>query len=372
MQDKERKFEKMFAHIAFGLQEKLSRPNPEEYTYGLLLRQGINMFSALTVEFSGMKGDSLKEYLMSLNETEMICKRFTYSVSEWFEGWDETVIQDLQSSCFYDIGPLVYLDEDEKKYILTDECLDYLDSQESDLSAIDEHKVFNLMKQLSQDNYVYIRKFIIEHPLLTEIDRKNLLLRYNNEQIIMDLISCAYEVTPEEAYHCANCGWTMTFKGLQPSCCHKDCVEVHISKDKCKKIEVEYSYRLKKGVMRYICYPGKTELEIEELCKKINVKSELWPELDRYDIKIIFSNGACWGIDAKTYSNPYFLSKSIEKDIYFQQANINKGYYVIPDKVVKKTGGYLKICNKMILDNKRFKCISLTELKRLIRQEENK
>ena len=42
--------------------------------------------------------------------------------------------------------------------------------------------------------------------------------------------------------------------------------------------------------MRYICYPGKAEIEIENICNQLNVKSELWPELDRYDIKIFFGN----------------------------------------------------------------------------------
>lgn len=290
------------------------------------LSQGINMFSALAVEFSGMQDVVLKNYLISLNETEMICKKFTRPVKEWFEGWDESVLQDIKKCCFWDIGPLIYVDEIESNYTLTGECLDYLDSEEFDLTSIDEHIVFNLMKQLSQDNYVYIRKFIISHPLLTDIERKKLLLHFNNEQIIMDLVASAYEQTPEETYCCPNCGWTMTFKGLQPECCHRDCVDIPILKEKCEKIEPEYVYRLKIGVMRYICYPGKAEIEIENICNQLNVKSELWPELDRYDIKIIFANGACWGIDAKTYSNPYFLSKSIEKDNYFRSANIDPSF----------------------------------------------
>ena len=365
------KFEKMFAHIAFGLKEKLGRPNPEEYKYGLLLRQGINMFCALAVEFSGMKSDVLKSYLISLNETEMICNKFVYPVNEWFSGWDESLLQELKLSCFWELGPLIYLNEGDRNYILTEECLDYLHSTEKDLSAIDEHIVYNLMKEhLSQDNYVYIRKYIIEHPLLTEIERKKLLLHFNNEQFILEIFENAYEKVPEETFHCPNCGWTMTFKGVQPECCHRDCIENNYAKkDKCKKVEPEYAYRLKRGVMRYICYPGKAELEIEDICKKLNVKNELWPEFDRYDIKVIFSDGTCWGIDAKTNCNPYFLSKMIENDIHFKSANIDKGFYVIPDKIVKRVGGYLKICDRALLRDKNFKCISLSTFKKLIKKE---
>ena len=374
MEDIKSRFEKMFTYIAFGLQEKLRRPNPEEYKYGLLLRQGINMFSALAVEYSGIKNEELKEYLMSLNETDMLCKKFTRPVNEWFEGWDKSFIQKLHGYLFYDIGPIIRVNETERSYELTEECYDYLDSVETDLTAIDEHRVFELIKQISQNNqdyYVRIRKFIIEHPLLTELDRKKFLLDFNNEPLVLKLVDCAYEETPEETYHCTNCGWTLIFKGLQPVCCHKDCTQVRIIKDNCKKVETEYVYRLKKGVMRYISYPGKAELEIADICKESNITFELWPEFDRYDIKIIFPNGNCWGIDAKTYSNPHFLSKSIKNDSYFKNANIDKGYYVIPDKIVKRTSGYLKICNAVITD-KKFKCITLSGLKKLIKQESSK
>ncbi len=370
MQDKENRFEKMFAHIAFGLKENLKRPNPEEYRYGLILRQGINMFSALAVEFSGMKSNELADYLITLNETEMICNKFTRPANEWFYGWNESILHDIEKCSFWNIGPIVYLNAQDKNYSLTEECLDYLNATESDLSAIDEHIVFDLMKLLSQDGYVHIRKFIIKHPLLTQIERKNLIVNSNNDQTIMDIINNAYEDTPEEMYYCPNCGWTLTLKGEQPVCCHRDCRDAaYAQKDKLKKIEAENVYRLRKGVMRYICYPGKAELEIEDVCKQLNVRSELWPNLDQYDIKIMFADGTSWGIDAKTYSNPYFLSKKIEVDNIFQSSSIDKGYYVIPDKIVKRTGGYLKICNKALAGNKKFDCITLSKLKSLIKKE---
>lgn len=367
------KFENMIAHIAFGLKEKLDRPNPEDYTYSLLLRQGINMFSALAVEYSGIRDDELKDYLVSLNETGMICKKFTVPVAQWFCGWAESVLEELQKSPLWSLGALIYLNEKSRNYSLTDECFDYLDASEKDLSAIDEHVVFDLMKQLSQEKYVYIRKFLIQHPLLTSIDRKELLIHFNNDAAICNIVNAAYQDIPDEAYCCPNCGWTVSFKGAQPSCCHFDCVDINIAKGaERNKIGIEYSYRLKRGVMRYICYPGKAELEIEEICKKAKIKGELWPELDRYDIKIIFPNGACWGVDAKTCVNPYYLSKTIETDNYFQTAGVDKGFYVIPDKIVKRTVGYLKICNNALLRNKKFCCITLSAFKKLVMEEVGK
>ena len=65
-------FEKMFAHIAFGLKEKLSSNDPEQYRTGLLLRQGINMFCALALKYVAKEGEDIKNYLTNYNDTEMI------------------------------------------------------------------------------------------------------------------------------------------------------------------------------------------------------------------------------------------------------------------------------------------------------------
>ncbi len=366
------KFEKMFAHIAFGLKEKLSNDEPEQYRTGLLLRQGINMYCALAVQYVTQTGDELKEYLATLNETEMICKIFTLPVREWFSKWDEEAIAELQSEAFWEMEPLIYLIKNEKSYGLTGECLDYLDATENDLSAIDEHKVYNLMREkLSQENYVAVRRLLIENPLLTNRKRNNFLINCNNDQYIKDIFEFAYENIPEEMYRCPNCGWTISFKGYQPQCCNFDCVEgKKFDKKNLSKVGDEFDLRLKHGVARYISYPGKAELEIEDFCKQLKINCELWPEMDRYDIKVMFANGACWGIDVKTVVNPYILRDKIKNDNQFYNANINKGFYVIPDKIIKKNNAYLKICNSVITKNN-FRCISMNMLKKMIKKELN-
>ena len=60
------------------------------------------------------------------------------------------------------------------------------------------------------------------------------------------------------------------------------------------------------------------------------------------------------------------MANAIRNDSNFQQANIDKGFYVIPDELAK--GDYLKICKKA-LEGKAFMCVTLKELKRLINNE---
>ena len=61
-------FKKMFAFIAFGLKNKADMKNPEDYKYGLLLRQGINMFAVLAMKYSGKMTRELNDLLASITE----------------------------------------------------------------------------------------------------------------------------------------------------------------------------------------------------------------------------------------------------------------------------------------------------------------
>lgn len=71
----------------------------------------------------------------------------------------------------------------------------------------------------------------------------------------------------------------------------------------------------------YICTPGKLELEILKCCEKYKIKSSLWPELDKYDIEIVFDNGEIWAVDAKQVRNPYFLRSNIRNAGGFPEGN---------------------------------------------------
>lgn len=362
-------FKKMFAFIAFGLKNKADMKNPEDYKYGFLLRQGINMFAVLAMKYSGKMTRELSDLLASITETKMICNMFTRPVKEWFEGWQDNVIAEIKNCDFYEVGALVIVNKHRKTYTLTAECYDYLNASEEDLTAIDEKSVYERMKGLSQDNYVYVRKFIIKNKLLTSVDRKNFMLEHGNDDEVRDIIELAYEKTPEGMYVCPNCGWTLEFVGEQPVCCHSACADVAMIKlADLKAVDAKFEYRLKKGVARYISYPGFAELEIDELCKKLGLNSQLWPDHDKYDIGITFDDGSYWGVDAKTYKNPKFLGSKIANDNIFQTVEVERGFYVIPDNVAKKVPKYIQICNSFLKNNK-FTCVTMSKFKRILQDK---
>ncbi|MDE7328487.1 MAG: hypothetical protein K2N57_01905 [Clostridia bacterium] len=362
----ETRFIKTLAHIACGLREKIQVKENDNYPRSLILRQGINMFAFLMVSKSGFSDDELKMKLNLLNETDFILNYLQYPIANWFSEWDGKSIQEIFNNPLYKMNALVEVDDKAKTFVLTEDCQDFLSGIEQDLLAIDEHIVYDKLKNLSQNDYVTMRKFLIENPLLSNEMRQDLLLKYDNDSIIAEIIDSAYEIIPSEVFLCPKCGWTASQIGEEMSCSQRSCKDIKYNKNsQRKKIDSKFTHRLRLGVMRYICNPGKLELEIAKICKAKDLEVFLWPEKDKYDIKIHFKDHT-WGIDAKVYSNAYVLANAIRNDIDFQKANIDKGFYVIPDELAK--WDYLKICNKA-LEGKDFTCVTLKGLKRLINKE---
>ncbi len=364
------KMEKAIANISIGLKRKLANKVYEEYPESLQFRQGINIFASLMLIGSGFKGEVLKKRLCELNETEFIYNYLTKPIKEWFTGWDENILNSIKNAAFWNLGAFIVVDKISKRFELTYECLDYIDSLEPDVSAIDEHKVFGLLKQCSQEDYAYLRRFLIEHPLLKDFEKRELLLKYNTNDFIGEFVFSAYEEVASDTYICPRCGWTMTFRGQEIKCCSRECSKFYKRKAHNETVKTNksiYPYRLCLGVMRYIANPGRIEMEIKKYCDENNLLSELWPEMDRYDLKVTLPNGQIWGIDAKTYSNPYLLKDSIKNDCSFQSANVDKCFYVVPDELIKEFADYLKICKSALKAKPRFDCVSLKQLKKKLR-----
>ena len=129
-------------------------------------------------------------------------------------------------------------------------------------------------------------------------------------------------------------------------------------------------YRLKKGIMRYFAAPGKLELDIVAFCQKKNIHWVLWPQLDRYDVEIQFSDGEVWEIDAKAYRNPITLKTKIQNDNGFPTGDYARGYYVIPNEYTANQKNYTTIINHVLKDQKNVMCVTLRTLKSEISKKE--
>jgi hypothetical protein len=292
-------------------------------------------------------------------------------VSKWFDGWEKADELDLVNQDFFYMDALVG-DSGFNTFHVSDNCEDYIEYVEKDIVAgIEQRAVYDCLRALNQDEYVNLRKFFIDHPITNLEELRKLKLVYSENDIALHAIENAYEEIMEDCFVCPKCGWTLQKEKIGMRCQNRSCSEEKYIQGELKDIPGESGMlRLKRGVMKYICVPGKLELEIFNYCSKYKVQSELWPEMDKYDIGITFPNGDLWAIDAKAIREPRFLKENIIRDGGFPDGDYKRGYYVIPDAYAYERTDYLEIINRQLgsMRNRNIHCIKLCELKKEIRE----
>lgn len=353
----------MLLHIAAGLIEKQEKAEAGELPYSGKLRMGMNMFAAYSYEY----GDTSS---LLLNETTFITDVLTKPVTEWFSGCNSGVVNVIKDDPLYQLGAFVKVIGNTGRYIITDDCTDLIRTADSDIFFGEQQRaIYELMKQLPQQQYSDIRIFLISHPVVSEEDIKVYKLKHSNEKAIGEILSLAYEPVPADSYYCPKCSWTLAFDGAQAFCCNHSC-GIGVTRDALKDTEIPHGkLRLVQGAMRYIAIPGKLELEIKDIAEKLGYSTEMYLEMDRYDIKLIGENKT-FAIDAKTHRNPYILRAQLETDTALINTGCDEAYYVVPDERLKEYAEYCKVCNNAVKFDI-IKCISVKELKRILKGAAN-
>lgn len=144
----ETKFIKMLTYVAYGLREKLQVKENNSYPRSLIFRQGINMFAYLMVAKSGFNENKIKTKLNLLNEADFFLHYLQYPIANWFDEWDKENLKEIANNPLYKMNAFVELEHETKTFVLTEDCQDFLSSVEHDLPAIDEHAVYNRLKNL--------------------------------------------------------------------------------------------------------------------------------------------------------------------------------------------------------------------------------
>lgn len=358
--------------ITVGLCEKDRKKIRGEYFYSKRLIHGINIFQYLNYKYNQENFD-----FNQLHEQKFITDYAMKPVRDWFEGWKNTENLKLEEQEFYYMEELVG-DISSCMFYVNDCCEDYVQYYvEKDIIAgIEQRAVYDCLKLLEQDDYVYLRKYFIQHPIAEQGDLRRLKLRYSQNEMALQAIENAYEEIREDCYVCPKCGWTLKKEKSKMICQSRYCTESKPSQEELNLAKIERNdgkFRLKRGVMMYICTPGKLELEILKGCEKYKIKSSLWPELDKYDIEIVFDNGEIWAVDAKQVRNPYFLRSNIRNEGGFPEGNYQKALYVIPDEFKNEQTDYIKIIEAELkkIGKNNIYCVTLGELKETLKLKGN-
>ena len=101
---------------------------------------------------------------------------------------------------------------------------------------------------------------------------------------------------------------------------------------------------LKKDLRYFIHRPGKVELRLGEKLKRLGLEEvKLYPELDKYDLHLVFPDGTVWAVDVKFWESAYNLAKKVDKPIpRLNSQPYNESFFVFPDELESSGQEYLQ------------------------------
>ena len=213
----------------------------------------------------------------------------------------------------------------------SDECEEYASEYSLSLE-IDNNQSYipQLMNEIRKydlpySTYTIFRRFIAENPFPSEFDLA--LLRDNHPEMnrVQEYLDQAYYKDPPQSDSmplCKTCGGYLDCAAREIEGC---CEPLARRVDKAPILDT------------VICLirPSLIELRLAKKFTEMGLEVELWPELDTADLKITFSNGKFWAIDAKDWGSATKLARELNQDTIpnFSQS---KSFFVVPDYRLNK------------------------------------
>lgn len=316
--------------IAVGLYnaESAIKEAPTSFQINNMFRKGYHMFLELRRTFGNVE-DFNYDHITSFFDHFLL-----NPLHEWFHDWDKKAQEMIQENepTIYTLDALLR-PSPEIGYMCTDSCMEFLNSLNfNGLEEMEQKRVYKELIKLDQRDYVYLRRFLIENQEVDHKDMTSAVMRYSDNTDAITVLKKAY--------------------------------------DQCIQDNGKIIHKMVRGVRQFIADPGIYELQLADFCEAKGLRWELWPEKDRYDLKITFDNNEIWAIDVKAYSNANCLRNQIVKDGGFPKGNYTKGYIVVPTEKAMYLGStkeytnvvqrYFKIYQPYI------QCITTDTLKRRI------
>lgn len=235
---------------------------------------------------------------------------------------------------------------------------------ESDRVQVHVKKVRDQLRQEgsleSQMKYVQFRRFLIQNPIISRNGRDFKKIAYETgiKQIDYYERIPSFQVYKNKFLQCPNCKWPMdvsrTYKTWECSnywCKTKKAsfkwdndpfdLLIHEKYELPVKMDSVDYLRLKEDIWRFTTVPGLPEVELYEWLKKNwKFKIELWPDFDKYDLRINFSPTGTQRpllVDLKCWIHPPQLEVKLLQEYQFEESRDmaeekNKVIIVVPDQ----------------------------------------
>ncbi|GAA6621007.1 hypothetical protein [Scytonema sp. NUACC26] len=197
--------------------------------------------------------------------------------------------------------------------------------------------------------YTKFRRFIIEHPVLSNQEFVEAKGYFGLGVGLSDLLDECYEPVPNcyelegNFYACPYCHALAGVNSQSAVIANSSCNRCPPGRRLKRKVKLPSDcLKLKRGIERFWFYPGRAEIQLFNKLVDLGLKVELYPECDRYDLRITFTDGEVWALDLKDYSNPYLLVRNLGDEPIPSEPSWDVAYIVIPAERKKDRPAYLK------------------------------
>ena len=193
----------------------------------------------------------------------------------------------------------------------------------------------------AQQDYVLLRRFLIEHPLTTAValGKSFQAAHFIRAAEVGQLYESA-GLGPH--WHCRYCGPLHSvggvLRGIRPRLCADHLPESEaLLPGPAGLGEV---LRLRTGHIWRVCLPGKPELALYEELLHLHQQHpaclaapDLWPGLDQYDLRLRWLvDDTHWSVDVKDQQNPRLLGQSLRPLEARNSLAYDRAFYVVPDR----------------------------------------
>ncbi|MEU6973512.1 hypothetical protein AB0A71_38495 [Kitasatospora aureofaciens] len=170
----------------------------------------------------------------------------------------------------------------------------------------------------AQDGYVRLRRLLIEHPVLSDLEVAALEQEFperpaDGEPYVMAFVRAAYERRPAEdgidLVACGECRIPLPYAYGQPVCGTPGCATqpetLHLE-------TLGFYWVLHRAVRRFIHGAGVFELRVFKELKRLGLDPDLWAAMDALDVSFAVDREGrrYWGTNEKDWESPGLLARS--------------------------------------------------------------
>ncbi len=195
--------------------------------------------------------------------------------------------------------------------------------------------------------YVKLRELFIRQPVLTNFELAEKRNREPALYPVVDYIDHAYISAPishlkdGHFYCCSQCN-SLLFVDHQGDlfCENYHCRSVGpeiVGRVLDPKDEV---FWLRREIRRYWTFPGIPELRLARTLRELGIEVTLWPDFDKYDLRVILPNGEVWAVDVKDWAKPALLARHVKS--FPQEPCWTQAFFVFPEERRRQRSDYVR------------------------------